>query len=449
MPDSEPIKIGPSTSGFSLPHTFSWGKTYIGWNQSLNTPMQRILPFSAFIWLSALVLILFFSQCKSPANDPNASSASITSDSTPSVTEPNPEEGGDTLDGEPGNRGLGGEVARIMDFSFKDYFPTLYPLVEADEATLTATNAYAEQVVTRQGIETEADLKALFEKRESDILPFLQTRIEQLDDQQFYDLWKPLEAELNQIGLTALTAEAMFTGLGIAPVLESEVLRLGSPAFQAYMEFRYAEAVAGSGEYPFSNLKSYQEMVLAGEALRELDEGAYYAEIEESLEWALHTMTDIHLVSSRSARESAPSPMSGGVNTDFYPFLTETESLEAFATKHPDEPVGQVAARLMENMSQMTDEPENLYLIVTEWKEEKEQANARIIQHLRAGEDIPHLLRIRQGDGKDRYAITYRFYEDADQADSALSKILPDFPAAEMVFVSVKGDQLYQLGPAN
>ncbi|MEM7660014.1 MAG: hypothetical protein AAF399_28145, partial [Bacteroidota bacterium] len=183
--------------------------------------------------------------------------------------------------------------------------------------------------------------------------------------------------------------------------------------------------------------------------LRQMEETEYYPQIEEMLEMAMHTFTDIHLVSSRSARESAPSPMFGDVNTEFYPYLTETETLANFAETHDEDPLGKVAARLMENMSEMTDQPENLYLIVTEWQEEQDQANARVLRHLRAGEDIPHVLRIRQGDGKDRYAVTYRFYENADKADAALSKILPNFPDAEMVFVSVKGEQLYQLGPAN
>ncbi len=49
--------------------------------------------------------------------------------------------------------------------------------------------------------------------------------------------------------------------------------------------------------------------------------------------------------------------------------------------------------------------------------------------------------------GKRTMRIAYRFYEDGEKAATALDKCKEEYPDAEMVFVSVKGDELYQLGP--
>ncbi|MEL6133486.1 MAG: hypothetical protein AAFR59_09005, partial [Bacteroidota bacterium] len=47
----------------------------------------------------------------------------------------------------------------------------------------------------------------------------------------------------------------------------------------------------------------------------------------------------------------------------------------------------------------------------------------RVIYHLNRGVDIPHTLKIRKGDGTDRYAVAYRFYESEDLAEQAFQKI--------------------------
>ena len=91
----------------------------------------------------------------------------------------------------------------------------------------------------------------------------------------------------------------------------------------------------------------------------------------------------------------------------------------------------------------------NIYIIITEWVDELVQARRTVAKHLAEGEDIPHYLKIKRGDGKEYYAIAYRFYDDGDKAAAALEKIRKNVPNARMIFVSVKGDELYQLGPSN
>jgi len=412
--------------------------------------MNRIPAASYPLSLLGLVLIsLLLASCDQFSTGSASGSTPPSHDSALSADQTTT--GGDSLSllDSAQTRGLNPSLTRMGDFSFKDYFPTLYPLVESDAQSLREISAYAQQILYREGLNEEQDLIRLFQAREEIILPPLQSKIENLDDQKFYDQNENLEAELNQLGLTALTAEAMFVGLGIHPILEIEVARIASQPYQLYLDFQYADASSQGGEYPYTDLKPFQRMLLAGEALQARQEQVYFAKIKERYEEAFQVCTDIHLVADPRAREMAPAPMVGGVHTDHYPFLTETESMQAFAKEHPESAYGKVAARLLENMSEMSSESENLYLIVTEWLKEEDQAVARVQDHLRQGRDIPHSLKIRRGDGSDQYAVTYRFYEDSEKADAALKHLLPDFPESEMIFVSVKGDQLYQLGPAN
>ncbi|MEO1450986.1 MAG: hypothetical protein AAFV07_15760, partial [Bacteroidota bacterium] len=100
------------------------------------------------------------------------------------------------------------------------------------------------------------------------------------------------------------------------------------------------------------------------------------------------------------------------------------------------------------NTSSIQSKPENIYVIVTEWKDTQETARQRVHQHLDQGEDIPHYLRIRRGNGEDQFAVAYRFYDDASKADAALSKIQTRVADAQLIFCSVKGETLYELGPA-
>ena len=58
----------------------------------------------------------------------------------------------------------------------------------------------------------------------------------------------------------------------------------------------------------------------------------------------------------------------------------------------------------------------------------KKWAGPRVYTHLTNGEDVPHCLRIRRGDGTDKYAISYRFYEDEGKAEAALSKAQKRIP---------------------
>lgn len=347
------------------------------------------------------------------------------------------------------SRGLDMSTARTTTFSLKDYLPKLYALVEGDPALSQDLESYARAVIVRDGLESEEDLVAVFTQRDSQIIPFLEPLFENMEENTFYAEGKAYEEELNQIGLFIRTAEGMFIGLGQHPVLEVDIERLASEPYRLYLAFQQAYSEAMRGEYPYLDMEPYQRMITLGERLSELAPNPYFPKIEEDYFYALRSFTDVHLVKDPTAREGENgSPLVGGIHLDHYPYSTETKTISRFAESQTESSYGKVAKKIMENMSEISTKPENIYVIVTEWADDQEMAQQRVVSHLRAGEDIPHYLQIRRGDGKDRYAIAYRFYEDADKADAALEKILPAFPDAQMIYCSVKNQELYQLGPS-
>ena len=347
------------------------------------------------------------------------------------------------------SRGLDMTAARITNFSLKDYFPNLYVLVESDANMLQELEAYAKEVITREGLEEEEDLIALFDRRENEIIPHLVPFFENMDTEEFDKQFQNLEGELNQLGLTIQTAEGMFIGLGTSPVLESDIERLASEEYELYLAFRNADAQAQQGEYPYADMKPYSEMIWLGEQLKELSPNPYWEKIEERFTQVLLAFTDVHLVRQPNAREDERgTPLVGGLSLDFYPFMTETQTLSDYSKEQPQSSYSEVMRLLTENMSEISNDPENVYVIVTEWADDAEMAQSRVVSHLSAGEDIPHYLKIRRGDGTDKYAITYRFYEDGDKADAAFEKIVDKYPDARLVFCSVRNNELYQIGPS-
>jgi len=325
-------------------------------------------------------------------------------------------------------------------------FPELMALL-ADAPTLQAeVEAYARALGQSSGLQREAQLRALFEQR-SRLMPGLESRLIHAELDPSSDQIANLEAELNRLGLTLLMAEGMVIGLGPAPVAEAAVARLGAPAYQAYLDFQYADAASQQGEYPYLDLKPYERMVLAGERLIEERPTPYWQAVEDRFYQALTAITDLHLMKSTGAREGQGTPMVGGVSTEMYPYAAEIESLRSFAERHPHSRFARAVEQIVAHPSTISERPQALYVVILEWVDEAQAAQRRVARYLSQGEDIPHHLPVQRGDGRTQYAIAYRFFEDADQAEEALTRIQQTHPEAEMIFCSVKGEQLYQLGP--
>lgn len=338
-------------------------------------------------------------------------------------------------------------LAPAGDFDFAAQFPRLYGLVREDEQMRKTLGQYAERVVMRQGLNSEADLMALFQRRKEAIIPRLEPFFENNSDAVLRQ-FDAYERELNRLGLSVTMAEGMITGLGPAPMLGELVEQLGSPSFRAYQRFLTAQTESRNGEYPFMNMGPYERMVLAGEELMARAPNPYWDQVEEDFYDALAVVSDLHLVQNAQNREGEGTPLVGDLNTEFYPYAAEIGSLKDFAQRHPSSPMAQAVQRIAENPSQMSERPENLYVIVLDWKQQEPNARQAVRSYLRQGEDIPHVLPIQRSDGSVEYAVVYRFFENSDRADQALDRIRQTHPEAELIFCSVKGEQLYQLGPS-
>ena len=346
------------------------------------------------------------------------------------------------------SRGLGMADARLAQFVLADSFPQLARLVQRQPDLTGELTTYARGILAPQTLSSEAGILDLLQQRDEAIIPGLIPLLENDDTWLHSDQGPALIAELSRLGIFVQTAEGMFTGLGPAPVLEDAIARLGSEALQWYLRFQNADAASGAGEYPFLDMTPYRDMVVAGERLQSLSPDTYFPRIEPRFYDALEVFTDLHLVSSPTGRQDQEAmPMTQGVSTDFYPFATELNTHREFVEGTTRSRYREALGKILENPSRITERPEDIYIIVLDWVEQKEAAQQRVRNYLAQGADIPHHLLVRQGDGKDRYCIAYRFYEDADQAQVALDRIQPAYPRAEMIMVSVKGDKLYQLGP--
>ncbi len=338
-------------------------------------------------------------------------------------------------------------LTAAVEFDFDAEYPEVSGLAQSEPALYENLIAFATTVSQPQLITTEQQYQSLTAMRDAQIIPALESKILNEDIQDF-DRMSRLEDELNRLGMTLMTAEGMILELGKAELLPEVVAQVASPAFKAYLDFQNASSNAHSGEYPYMDMGPWQELVVSGERLRAMpDNEPYWSEIQEEFEGALMAVADIHLVKSSNAREGEGTPLVGSINTDFYPYAAEIESLKDFGQRYPESTIGKTVQRIALNPSTMGEASENLYVILIEWIEEEEAAQRKVMRYLSDGEDIPHYLPVVRGNGKVQYAVSYRFFEDADKADAALEEIQKTHPEAQLIFCSIKGEKLYQLGP--
>ena len=400
--------------------------------------LSHVLRCLGLLALGSLLTI----GCKRDVSQQSSRDQSVSPESTSMPA--SPEAGANLRVGADSIRTRG--LTSAEDFDLVSVFPQLYGLVRANAQLRNTLSDYAQRVVTQQGLNSEADLMALFRMREETILPRLTPFFEN-EAEAILRQFDRYERELNQLGMSMIMAEGTITGLGPMPMLEETVDQLASPAFQTYQRFLSARTESYNGEYPFMNMEPYEEMVLAGEELMARRPNPYWQKVKEDFERAVSSITDLHVVQNASARAGEGTPLVGGINQDFYPYAAEIGRLRDFAERHPQSGYAQAAQKIAQNPSQMSEKPQNLYVIVLDWAQQERKARQQVQQYLRQGEDIPHYLPIERGDGTVQYAISYRFFEDSDRADEALLRIRQRHPEAEMIFCSVKGDKLYQVGP--
>ena len=399
-----------------------------------------------FLPKNKIVSLLFICLCTifvSGCGTQNSANASFSDDdSNDEQLDVLPE---NSMENEGQSRGLDMAHARVGEFSFKDQFPNLYELLKDDTNALEAVEAYARQVVTVEGVNSEEAIMDLFKLRDEKIMPLLESRIGNIDPEKLDENWEKLSDELYTLGMSMAAAEGMFTSLGQEPMMKEAIEQYGSDALRLYVRFEAAHTQSMSGEYPYTNMEPYRKMVEIGEKINEIAPNPYVEKIKQRFQTALISLTDVHLVTDPEARQDAQMYV-GGASTEAYPNISEKETAKAFADESSESRYGKLMADILENTSEISNRPENIYVIVVEWAETFDIAQNRVFTHLSSGNDVPHYLKVRTGDGKDKYAISYRFFEDADKAEQALQKAKQEFPEAQMIFCSVKGNQLYQLG---
>jgi hypothetical protein len=245
------------------------------------------------------------------------------------------------------------------------------------------------------------------------------------------------------LGIRLVTAEGMFIGLAQRELMPEEVRAVGSPVFQLYVDFINAKAESLGGEYPFLNQASRKDMVLLGEKMvTAFPDNAYTKEILPDFREALSEFTDIHLVRDGGME----SPMLGEAHTTYYPYATELEAHREFLAENKDSRFYPVVQKLLNNMSTIGATPESVYVILIEWKTTREKALENVYNRLMKGEDVPHVLTIRRPNGKDEFAIAYRFYEDGEKAAAVFESAEKTFPGAKLIINSFREGQLIQMG---
>ncbi|MEO1417593.1 MAG: hypothetical protein AAFW00_20080 [Bacteroidota bacterium] len=396
-----------------------------------------------YTFLFSILLLLLVSLigmgCSEPS-DQTSSKTPITEEATPA--QPETEVGGDGDRVE--TRGLPPAEARLAP-QMCDRFPLMCELVKDDPELLEELKRYVGSLSETAEIRGDQDILDIIAYRDQELEARLLPYIENLPD-GYLDAKAPeLMRELNALGFRMNFAEGQFIGLSSFPILEEVAESVGSQALKLKIQFDGAKGETQNGEYPYLNMKPHIQMVQIGEEARQIKPNPYWDEMKKDFEGALTSLTDVHLVHQPTNRQ-AQELIIGGTHRESYPYATESEGRQSFAQSTSS--YSQVVARIMENPSEISSEPENIYVIVTEWKDEQDLAQQRVIYHLNRGVDIPHTLKIRRGDGTDRYAVAYRFYESEDLAAQAFEKIEDKFPDARLILCSVKGEDLYQLGPS-
>ena len=325
-------------------------------------------------------------------------------------------------------------------FSFKELFPSLYDLLQNNSEELAQVEAFAEQAVSRPSFSQEEDLLDLIEERDAQIIPLLLPYFESMEPDVWDQSYDELEKELGMMGIQMTSAEGMFTGLGPRSLFTDNLkLKEKTPLIQ-YDAFTDAQTRSMNGEYPYSDLEPYIKMVLLGEKMEaEGTAKSYYQKIGQSFADALHVLTDVHLITNEGARV-------GGVHTEAYPYMVSLESIKEALPRFEGSKFKIPLERIVEFPSEMTKRPEHLHLLVESWVDSEEAARNRVEEHLSSGKDIPHYLPVEKGDGSTQYAVVYRFFENADQAQQGLEKMQTQFDTGEMIFVSSEKSKLYQLG---
>ncbi len=410
-------------------------------NTNITQMAKTLIRNKALLFVGGFLVSIWIGiGCNSPASSNASDNFADSSESPVDLTiEPSGSEDNSTSE-----RGLTA-TARV-NFSFEKEFPQLFLLLKEQEDVLEKVSSYAQKALFREDIASETDLLALMEQRENEIIPLITPYFENMDPSLFQQKAEIINTELARLGMQITMAEGVFTGLGPSRML-SPNLRIQKvntlntiDAIQQYDAFTDARTQSMSGEYPYLDMEPYFDMLITGEQLKSSNNARiYYAKVEDNFRRALHVLTDIHVVTNEGGRV-------GGLHTEAYPYACDLKQMTSILNQYEESDYHSVIKNILDNPSEITQRPETIYLVVTEWADSEDSAENTVFEHLNNQKDIPHQLPVQRGDGKVRYAVVYRFYENEQQANQAIEKARTKGFEGELIMVSVQGNKLYQIG---
>lgn len=338
---------------------------------------------------------------------------------------------------------------RMMGFNIERDLPIYAPEIQKDQEMYDLISKYGTSVTTGNGIKGDKDILKWLNIRDERLIPYFYSLTENFEENEsgFIDKnYEQLSQELNLLGMDMNFSEGTFVDMGVYPVMEEWIEKHASDGLKLYTQFKVAATQANNGEYPYLNMEPRIQKVVIGEKLASLEDSTYFLKVQEEYEEAVLALADIHKVYNPNNRQEE-SFLVDGVSTEMYPFVTEKKTRNNFVQSQRNSKFSQLVEKILDNPSEISNKPEQIYVIVTEWLDSKKMAQRRVIGHLNKGEDVPHYLSIKRPDGTTRFAVTYRFFENEEKANQALEKIQQEIPSAKLIFCSMKGDQLYQMGP--
>ena len=301
-----------------------------------------------------------------------------------------------------------------------DKIPLLKEIFAAAPATLEKLGTLAAllenpAVVTNQKI--IEDFLKMRDVATADMYELIENEFYKYSEEERYEEWDNVEKEFAGVGMRGIYAEGMFVGVAGVEVLKPQIEQFGAEDFKLFMLFNEQLNNSFGGEYPYADLSSQLEMVHFGELLRtKFPDSEYTKAIETDFWQALSCLTDFHYMVDGDDKVCILFEL----NSDYYPYMSETGSMETFVEKYADSKYTPIIKKILENTSTLIGgDNTEVFLVITQEVNSVEELQKVVFENLENGKDIPHPI-VKEIDGKSRNFVVYRFYHDEASANEAL-----------------------------
>lgn len=340
-------------------------------------------------------------------------------------------------------------VSRSIDarlapgWDFAQSFPMLNGIIKQDADLLSAVSSYAEAAITGKGIETDEDVEELLSQRDK-LKPEIGNLVLVWDEftSDPSELGK-LDQEISKMGMRIAAVEGMFGKL-VSGDMPPATLQACSPPMRAHLAFVSAAANTIGGEYPYSNMSFFADAVLAGEKLMtDFGKSTWANRDKEEFANMLRTFLGMYL-RTEGDYEMAAAGYPGDGSFEFA--LSELESHKRFVQEHPNSKFAPHVKAMLESTSKSAYQPEELYVVYDAYFESREEARKHQFDQLMNGKDLLHLVPVELGNGKTNWLVSYRFYEDSEQAVAFFAEREKEDEDIKMMLCTWYGEGFVQSG---